>query len=286
MKNRLIINLFLAVLLIALGFFTWFKSNQKINDNPTLSGLDIQAIHSIKIHRAKDDIIELQQTAGEWKLLHPMNASALPGKVERLLKISQIKPPVVYPLEKASLDLFGLQNPLVTLSFNDHVFKIGQVETIQSRRYVSNDAQLFLLEDTFVHHLTAPANTYINTRLLPNGIQITGIETPEMTLHRQKDHTWRNTLNSDHDALSSDAVQMLLDEWRFARAIQVNIQSNQIGEDQVIIHFNDHQKMAFYLLKQKEQVILISAENKLAYTFSDIKYKKMTTLPALEAPDA
>lgn len=285
MKNRLIINLILAVFIIALGLIAWLKPGQEEINDSNITGLNIEAIHSIKIKQEHADTIELKRIKNQWELSQPINARALSGKIERLLKISQIKPLVTYPLENASLGQFGLETPVVTLTFNNKTLKIGHTESVQARRYVSNETQLFLLDDTFLHHLTAPVNAYIDTRLLPDGIQIIGLKAPQINLQRQQDNTWQNT-QSPTQVLSSDAVQMLLDEWRFARAIDVSTQFAKTSSDQVIISLSNQQKLKFNLIKQKEDVLLISIDKKLAYRFSDTKYKKMTTLPTLDNPDA
>lgn len=285
MKNRLIINLILAVFIIALGLIAWLKPGQEEINDSNITGLNVEAIHSIKIKQEHADTIELKRIKNQWELSQPINARALSGKIERLLKISQIKPFVTYPLENASLGQFGLETPVVTLTFNNKTLKIGHTESVQARRYVSNETQLFLLDDTFLHHLTAPVNAYIDTRLLPDGIQIIGLKTPQINLQRQQDNTWQNT-QSPTQVLSSDAVQMLLDEWRFARAIDVSTQFAKTSSDQVIISLSNQQKLKFNLIKQKEDVLLISIDKKLAYRFSDTKYKKMTTLPTLDNPDA
>lgn len=285
MKSRLILNLLLALLLIALGIVVWLKPGHEDIKTSSIVGLNIEAIHTIKIERENANNIELKRIKNQWQLTQPIKVPALAGKIERLLKISQIKPLATYPLEKSSLGQFNLDTPTVRLSFNNKTLNIGNTESVQSRRYVSNNTQLFLLDDTFLHHLTAPVNAYIDTLLLPNGIQISGLQTPEISLKRQEDNTWQHT-QSPTDELSSDAVQMLLDEWRFARAINVSTQFVNTNTEQITLSLNNHQKLKFNLIRQKDNVLLISSDKKLAYLFSNTKYKKMTTLPTLDEPDA
>ncbi|MDF1689379.1 MAG: DUF4340 domain-containing protein [Cycloclasticus sp.] len=285
MKNRLILNLLLATILIALGVITWLKPGQQNSPISPITALDINAIQHIKITRKKAQTIELQRVKNKWFIIKPVEALALAGKIERLLKISQIVPAVTYPLDNTSLDKFGLNTPVAQLSFNNETLNIGNTESVHSRRYVSHETQLFLLDDTFLHHLTAPVDAYIDTRLLPDSNQITGLQTPQITLQRQADNTWKNPQTPSVE-LSSDAVQMLLDEWRFARAINMNTIVNQTPGKPVMISFSEGPSLNFKLIEQQTNVILISTVNKLAYTFSQAKYKKMTTLPTLGDPDA
>jgi len=284
MKIRIIVNLLLIVTVISLGVIAWLKAGQQ-SSTSRISTLDISAIERIKIIRETAKTIELQRLKSQWVITKPIAAPALTGKIERLIKISQITPPVTYPLKNKDLEPFGLKTPKVQLSFNNETLNIGRTESVHSRRYVSNDSKLFLLDDTFLQHLTAPVDAYIDTRLLADGTQITGLQTPQITLQRRADNTWQNP-QAPSDELSSDVVQMLLDEWRFARAINVSSVVNQATSKPVVIHVSKGQPLHFRLIEQQNDIILISSEAQLAYTFSQAKYKKMTTLPRLDKPDA
>ena len=162
---------------------------------------------------------------------------------------------------------------------------MGKTESVHTRRYGSKGNQHFLLDDTFLHHLTAPLDSYIDTRLLPDGAQIIDIQAPGIHLQQQADNTWKNTL-SPTDILSSDAVQMLFDEWRFARAIKVSSQIPRETTDKIIITLDTNQIITFGLIRQHHDVFLISADKKLTYTFSLAKYQQMINLATPPPADA
>ena len=285
MRNRLIINVLLALIVIALGLTVWLKPGQKIDDKTNITQLDIEAINHIHIERKNAEAIELQLIENQWRLTQPIKALALAGKIERLLKMSQITPPSTYPLDTASNERFGLSAPMAILTFNKTTLTIGKTESVHSRRYVSNNKHLFLLDDTFLHHLTAPVNAFIDTRLLPDNIQITGLKATSIHLIQNDDNTWQNTFKPSAE-LSSDAVQMLLDEWRFARAIKVSHSSNQATTSTIVISFSNHPTMTFNLFEQKDRVMLISTDTQIGYTLSREKYQKMISLPTLQDDDA
>ena len=285
MKSRLIINLLLVLLITALGIIAWLKPGQEEPQAIRLTTLDIAAINSISIEREQAVTIQLRREKDQWIITKPITALALPGKVERLIKISQITPPVHYPLGSTSLKAFGLKPPLARIQFNDQALSIGGTESVQSRRYVSDGTKLYLLDDTFLHHLTDPVAAFIDTRLLPDGAQINSLQTPNIKLQQNKDNTWQNSLKPAEN-LSADAVQMLLDEWRFARAISVSTQWENARGEAIILTLNNDQTLAFTLVRQKDDVLLISNDKKLAYTLSADKYLKMTTLKPLVDTDA
>jgi len=285
MKSRLIINVVLAIVLIALGLIIALKPHPNTTVPSPLIAINSHDINSITIKRKGRGFLHFSLKNGRWVIDHPIQALALAGKIERLLKIAQIKPPVSYPLEGISLEDFGLLDPKVSLQFNNTNLNIGITESVHSRRYVSDDQQLYLLDDTFLHHLTAPLNAYIDTRLIPNNIQIVHLQTPSLDLQQKPDNSWVNTLSIGSD-ISADSVQILFDEWRFARAIKVTPQLQKASGKPIIITLSDQKRLEFTLLKGEKTVTLISSDNKLAYTFSHHKYRKMSTLPAIDPNDA
>lgn len=285
MKNRLIINLLLAVLVIALGIVAWVKPGQNTHKTTAVINLHINTIETLRIERKNTESITLKRTNQQWQITQPFNAPALTGKMDRLLKISQIKPPVSYPLNPADFSRFGLDEPTASITFNNQTLFVGSIESVHSRRYASNGEQLFLLNDTFLHHLTAPADAYIDSRLLADNVQITGLQTPHINLQQNDGYRWQNPLAPSIE-LSSDSVQMLLDEWRFARAIKVHHRPDHAEANDVMITFNQQPTLAFTLIENKDDVTLIAKDTHLAYTFSKAKYKKMTTLPKLDQNDA
>ena len=285
MKSRLIINALLAVVLIVLGFIIVLKPNPKNAGSSALVAINSPDIKTITIKRKDNDSLHFSLENGHWVIDQPIQAPALVGKIERLLKIAQIKPPVSYPLEGISLENFGLLDPKVSIQFNSSSLNIGLSESVHFRRYVSDHQQLYLLDDTFLHHLTAPLNAYIDTRLLPNNIQIVRLQTPLLDLQQKTDHSWVNK-QTPTDEISADSIQILFDEWRFARAIKVTPQLQKVTGKPIIITLSNQNRLEFTLIQGEKTMTLISSKNKLAYTFSRHKYRKMTTLPALNPNDA
>ncbi|MDX2425183.1 MAG: DUF4340 domain-containing protein [Cycloclasticus sp.] len=285
MKKRLIINLLLVLLVTALGLVAWLKPGQEEALTVRVTTLDLAAINSISIEREQAETIQLRREKNQWLITKPITALALAGKIERLIKISQITPPVRYPLDSASLKEFGLKPPRARIQFNEQALSIGGTESVHSRRYVSDDTQLYLLDDTFLHHLTAPVTAFIDTRLLPDGAQISSLQTPTIKLQQNKDNSWQNSLKPA-EKLSADAVQMLFDEWRFARAISVSTQWENAQGEEISLTLNNDQTLDFTLVRQPNDVLLISSDKKLAYTLSADKYQKMTTLTPIDDSDA
>ncbi len=285
MGKRLFINLLLFGLIVTLGLFIWLKPGQETSNKTRITSVNITDIQSIRIERLNNGTVVLEQQNNDWYITQPFHALALPGKIERILKISNISPPKTYPIDSSELKAFGLDSPTVKISFNNETLALGKTESVNARRYARNGQQLFLLDDTFIHLLTTPPHAYIDTRLFADNVQITGLQTAEFELLRHENNVWTYKKTPSIE-LSSDAVQMLLDEWRFARAIDVQYTPKRTAGDIVSIHFNHGKSINFKLLQEKETVTLMSIDSSLTYTFSKDKYKKMMTLPAISDNDA
>ncbi|MEW5011686.1 MAG: hypothetical protein RPR28_08765 [Cycloclasticus sp.] len=281
MKKRLIINLSLLILLLSLAAIAWLKPGQQISEQLALVPIDIANIDSIRIERAQAETIELNKQQQQWRLIAPLKANALAGKLERLLKISQIKPVSSYPLEPESMQRFGLQAAVAKIYFNDIEVLIGRTESVNSRRYASSSGQLHLLDDTFLHHLTAPLSAYIDNRLLADGAQVIALQTANLNLQQGDDNSWQNKFHPTQ-SVSADAVQILFDEWRFARAISVNEQLGTETGESIRLQLSNQQVRQFNLIRQQNKVLLVDNNTRLAYQFSLTKYQQMSTLSELE----
>jgi hypothetical protein len=278
-----------AALLLLLGGLTLlvlFDANQQPAKAPQLTSLNILDINSIQIKQKNGAAISFQLNNKNWQLTSPISVNALNEKIERLLKISQIKVQANYPLDSDQLSIFGLNPPLVELHFNDTKLFIGKIDSVNQRRYVSHGTKLFLVDDTFLHLLTNKPHSYIDTRLLPDNVEVTGLATPEFELIQQNDGSWIDALDTsstEQKALSSDNVQLLLDEWRFARAISVNTTPSNDNihttNSDIFLNLANGENLHFIVKTTNNDAILSSPRRQLDYHFSLSKLKQLLNLP-------
>ncbi|ORU89467.1 MAG: hypothetical protein A6F71_00430 [Cycloclasticus sp. symbiont of Poecilosclerida sp. M] len=279
MGNRLLLNLMLMVLGSLLLGLIWLTQDKGSEQTLHLSKLDITLIQSITIQRKNQETVELVKAGNEWNMIAPFSVKALSGKIGRLLKISQIKASAKYPLVEDKKKLYGLDQARAQVSFDKTQLTIGKTNPVGQRRYVSDGTSIYLVDDAFLHHLTAPATDYIDTRLLISNSPIIKIETPQYTISQQTDSIWTDEV-SPENSLSPDSVQILLDEWRFARAIQITKTTYQPVDFSIKIIFEDNKEHEFLVTKKQNEVYLATTNNnQLSYVFSLDKFNKLTTPP-------
>jgi hypothetical protein len=281
MHSRFLINALLVIFGSLLLSLIWLTQETDSKSSIHLTTLDPAAIQTISIQRQKKEALTLVKSNGQWRLNAPFSARALSGKIERLLKISQIKAIARYPMLEEKKKLYGLVKPHAQISYNDTTISIGKTNPVAQRRYVSDGRYLYLVDDTFLHHLTANTTDYVDTLLFENTVSPIRIQTESFTLSQQADFTWINE-DDPSELLAADSVQMLLDEWRFARAMRVLKMDGQLSESEITLTLENGQERIFDVYKLENTVVLQANESGLGYEFSTEKYALLTSLITLE----
>lgn len=283
MRSRLYLNAALLLLLGGLAAVVFFDA-KKTTLKPTLASIAIDKIKRIQIKQKGQQAIVLQLDQQQWQITSPFKARASASKVERLLKIPAIPSQASYPLEKADKERFGLAQPTIELSFNDQLLSLGKVEPVNFRRYIAHENSMMLVDDTFMHLLSAPASSLVDTRIIPENAQITQISSPQFDLVINDNNRWRNRLaSSEEPSLSSDDVQAFLDEWRFARATSVSLNKNSpspLQKEDILITLDNTKQLHFILQTTKSGATLSPPKAAFSYHISSKKRDQLLNFPA------
>jgi len=278
MNTRLIVNALLLLLLGGLTIVALKPSKDAEKTPPPVTSITPTAIEQIHIERQNQPDITLVLADGGWQMQEPLQVPALPGKMDRLLKLAEIKSFAQYPLGDTDPSRYGLNPPTARIRYNDTQIEFGAVEPISSRRYTRIDDELHLVDDTFMHHLMGPVTDYIDTKLLPQPARITRLKLPGLHLVYSPDSGWQN-LSQNEQPQNQDQVQILLDEWRFARAIRVEpLAQSPIGQD-AFITFENQPDLHLVIDNQADHLRISNPEQGLIYHFSHTKAEKLLRLP-------
>lgn len=264
----------LATLLGLLLIMVFYKSESVQNEAKQVTPLVTDEIEQIEIIRSGKPIIELQLTDAGWYEVAPLAAPALPGKMDRLLKIATIPSSTQYIINPEMLSQYGLDQPLASIRFNQIQLDIGQADSISQRRYAKSGNTLHLLDDTFLHHLMGEPTDYLDTRMLPDGVQISRLQIPGMNLIYTAGQGWQDAFHPDK-ALEPDQVQILVDEWRFARAIRIEAMNDEFKGDDVLIAFENQPGLHLLIDNQPEHLRIANPSQGLIYHFSHTKAEKI-----------
>ena len=188
MKNRLLINALLLLLLVGLGLFVWLNPHTDKPQKQQLTQLNEHDVQVIKIHRADKPDIVLQKQKSKWEMTSPYHFDVASHKVKLLLTLLHEPINAEYSIEGKNLEQYQLSPEKVSIQFNDEDKIIfGMSNPISYDRYIRRNNKILLISETVYSTLTADAASFFKTNLIPKGRQIAKIELPKG--YQSKDDT-------------------------------------------------------------------------------------------------
>jgi len=157
MKGWTRVNLLLAAfaaILLALELWPAATPEQR-----ALTDLALDAVAELRIERGDRLQIALRRDDAGWRLVHPHEATALPGRVEQLLAIARAPVLRRYPAH-AGLAQYGLDNPQAVLQLGATRLAFGDRDPSQQLRYVLAGDEVRVIDDVYFNLLTLPARHF------------------------------------------------------------------------------------------------------------------------------
>lgn len=217
MKPRLWLNLGLAVIVAILVAVVYFKPGHKPPAPPAvLTQLKAQDINHIKIAQPHTATVELVRRGADWEMTAPSHLPADQFQVQSLLDSLPAVVKSSFTAAPVDLGKYGLAPPQVQLWLNGTEFDFGGTEPLDNYRYVLSGGQVHLVNGLLFYRLNHRPYWWASKRLLPENARITAIQLPDATLTLKGDH-WQ--LAPANPAVSSDAIQTLVENWQNAQAI-------------------------------------------------------------------
>lgn len=162
MRGRWLVNLGLLILVVVLGVAAQ-QELERPGQGPTLTDLNPGDIAEVVIERPGAPRLRLARGDHGWRLLEPIAADADAERVARLLRIAAA--PVRRSLPGgAELGALGLDPPRVTLRLDALELRVGDTEPLAQRRYVAVGDRIYLIDDLYYQHLTAPPDGWVRAR--------------------------------------------------------------------------------------------------------------------------
>ncbi|MCW8948154.1 MAG: DUF4340 domain-containing protein [Sedimenticola sp.] len=264
MKRQTLINLFLLLSVLVLGFFAWFSPvEQEQPKQAPLTGLNSVAIKRIKIHNNNGPEFEMQRVAGKWQMVKPYPVPANGPRIDILMDLLSTPQVDSFPVPIERLAEFGLEKPLAVVTFNDTQITFGGTHPYNYRRYVRIENQLYLINDIFPHHVLARAEDFISHALFPENSQISEIETPEWHIF-ETDGNWQMTPASQET--SAEALQNKLNSWLHTWVSKVSKAPGEAPSGEIVVQLKGvTEPTRFAIIRNKTGTLLVREELGLAY---------------------
>lgn len=276
MKSTYLTNLLLLVVAVLL---VWLMTESKTPPSViTISdSIHPSQVTEIEIQRTEQQTIQLQLDQ-QWQLIQPVKARANQTRIKLLLSLLELPVQAPIPVTKnTNLAEFGLEQPNLTLIFNQQEFVFGDTESLSGQRYIQHKQQIYLIHDDISPLLSASASSFVDNRLLDPASQIQSIQLPALLDDNgqpqfaalsiyQQDNNWR----SSPDNLAQDQLLTLIQNWQQAYAMQVVINADiDLTDDQsvVLIELTDNSQRKFVVTHNNDSLTLADPQQQLQYQF-------------------
>jgi len=273
--------LVVAVLLV------WLMTESQVEDSAYITD-KIQAaqVNQITIVRREQQTIHLQRDQ-QWQLSQPIHVRANQTRINLLLSLLQQPAHQQIPVTQTTdLAEFGLQQPELSLVFNEYHFAFGDTEPLSGYRYILHNQQIYLINDDISPLLGASASSFVDNRLLDPASKIAALHLPELQNQQGQQKYAALSIVQQNDSWHSmpqnypqDKLLALLQNWQQAYAMQVVImlddETSTPDEQEVTIKLTDNTQRKFVVSHSEEGLTLTDHQQQLQYLFP------ATIIPAL-----
>ncbi|MGH8282045.1 MAG: DUF4340 domain-containing protein, partial [Gammaproteobacteria bacterium] len=168
-----------------------------------------------------------------------------------------------FPAKQANLVKYGLNPPQVRLWLNGTEFDFGDAEPLNNYRYVKTGDTIHLVAGLLYFRINHSPLWWASKHLLPCGARIIGLQLPDATLTLKGDK-WQ--LAPANPAITSDAIQSLIDNWKNAQAIGTDKMGKGEPQGEVAVELaGDSQPLRFVILKDPDFLVLARPDLGLQY---------------------
>src|SRR5262245_28047243 len=210
------LNALLALVVIALSAFVYFKPGGDTGRDYLLTRLKASEVTVIRIERAGNAPMMLEKKAGTWFVTAPFAGRADPLRVQRILEIAEARSTTRF----AATDLarYELNAPQLHLSLNGQSFDFGMVNSLTREQYVLTENAVYPVSLRYGSALPGRPPDLLDKRLFSSDEVPARVELKDYAIFRQ-DGKWM--LSPPGSELSQDDYQRWIDGWRNASAVRV-----------------------------------------------------------------
>lgn len=282
MRGRLWLNLGLAIALAVLALVAWRQPGKTPPPAEIkLTTLDTQSVKRIEFHPPRGEGFVLARDGKDWFIEQP-RLRAQPFRVETILELPAAVSAAQLALADNKDNSFGVDPPQARVLFDSTEIAFGLTNPVGLRRYVRVGDAAHLIEDRWFHHAASRWIDWVDRRLLPDGVTLTALDLPGMTLRRQ-DAGWQ--LSPERPALGADAITELVAEWQ--RAYAMDVEPAEVPADAKVVRLEwEGGALDLALARDGDEWLLYRRDAPIRYRVSDNQGKRLLELkvPAPPAP--
>ncbi len=273
MGTRWLLNIAMAVLVAALGLFVYFRPGADKPAGPPLTGLTPEAVMTIRIERAKPEIISLARADTGWRMTAPVRARANTFNIDSLLRVTTA--PSLYQTTAIEPELarYGLAPNDLRLWFNDEEIHVGAIHPMKQQHYVRYRNSVHLIPSHVLASAFLGYASFIDTQLLEDERQLVALRLPGLQLVRT-DGSWRREPpdKKRDEQVSGDHVNEFVAHWQNAHALSVERLSTRPALERIQLVYETNGQSAtltLEVLAYKPEFVLARRDEGLEYHFPE-----------------
>lgn len=272
-RSRLLLNLALAALVAALALFAWLQPGKPHAPAYPLFQQKTAAVRHIRIEKPGLPPITLQKKDGQWRLAAPFAARADQLKIERLLNL--LNATASQRFAATDPQRFGLDKPLLRLTFNAETLSFGGLNPISNEQYVASSGSVYLVPPQAAADAYGKAIDFADKQLLASNEIPVGFVLPGLKLQRDTQGKW-----SGDAGLSQDQLNAYADRWRNALASVVQPIAEPGKGEAASLRLANGKTIPLRILRQAPDLILAREDEGLQYHFPAAAGEALLNPPA------
>lgn len=263
MKSRLLVNIFLLLLVGALGYFAFTGKDKNSGTIQILSSIKANSINRIAI-RHNERVVNIEKSDAHWQLTDPIKIAANDFRMGSLLKLLNTTSYAKYVAGTLDLSKYGLKDAATSISFNQHQIDFGIINRINNYRYIKFNNEVHLVDDHYYPLISSQMGTLVARTLLPPDSNVTRLVLPEHKLWLDTNDMWHST-----EDISVDAIVETIDHWKNTEAFGVHDYNEVVPLDAIKVKLADRDKPIIYLITDVDPWLIIARPDiKLEYHFN------------------
>ncbi len=313
MSKEAKLNTILFVVALVLFLIAWYLPGLHQMKYQYLSDIQADDIQSIRIETQNTPTIKLIKDNNSWFLQEPYQLPANILRVDTLTALLNKRSYEHFSVTTDELKRFQLDQPLLSIWFDDQQFDMGTTDPIKQQRYVTQNNgpdtenhEIHLINGIIYFQLHAAVSTFISPYLLPPKAKINSMHWLDTQITRS-DNGW--LLTPEMSEVSQGSIKQLLLFWQQAQASKVetdiefsveNIQTaaldsavldieknstkkNAIEHNTIVLNISypfentiKTEELRYIIVQEGNQLKLIRPDLKLAYLISSQTLKTIT----------
>ena len=270
------LNAALAVIVVALGSYFYFRPARDAAPEYPLSALTARDARSVTIERAGTAPVVLEKRQDGWFLTAPLAARADEARMQQVLAIVEARS--AHRLPARERRQFGLEPPQARVIVDGQVFGFGRVNETTREQYVMAGDAVYAVHPGYGSALPARPTDAASRQLFDSREVPARIESRQFVLAEQNG---RWTLAPGGRDLSQDDLIRWVEEWRFAAALRVTPRSAAPARDEIRIGLKNGGAFTVGVLAREPELVLARSDEKLQYHFRAELAQRLLSPPAV-----